>query len=810
MIAAVASTLVRLALVVLAGCATTACATSPTTRSGTAYDLDANVAALVARGEGRTALASFEGQAAALERTSGSGLDAVRAYVAVARTAELLGAYDVGVRHAERALQLVEPPSQSINALLLAVHAHLTLGRIRRQLNDLDGAERQFETLLALAPKAPAPPGRLAVQALAQVNLAAIAAQRGDRERAITLGHTAARAGEDLLSRYGTASAGGLGWAIAAARDLVGADMSRAYITVGRAELESARLADAERSFRRAGQYATLTQSPQSAIAVRFYLSEIAYRSGDRDTAERDGAAALADAVRAGLADVAAAIHVHLAERDIAHGRHGTALAHYDAALRLVEDLRAQLAGAGQRGLFVENKQEIYNSAVQVALTLGRAGDAFAYAERGRARAFLDMLGTRTVVSRATVPPRAAEETHLRARLAEGSITTAAAVLAGPGEDALRGAAELRDIAVDEYQAFVRRVRAEDREQASLMTVDPVTVAEVQSLLPEGTVLLEYLVTERETVLWLVDRARVDALRLPIGRAALVSELLEFRRAMNDRAPLDHVRERGRRLHEWLIAPARPFVAGRSLLIVPHDVLHYLPFAALAAGERWLVEDYALSTVPSASTLRFLRRPRATGARGVLIVGNPAIGPQGALPFAEEEARAVAGRYPGATMLLRQEATEAQVKRLSATARLIHFATHGELRQDEPLASALLLTPGHGDDGRLEVREIFRLALDADLVVLSACETGLGRLSRGDELLGLQRAFLYAGAAAAVTTLWKVEDRSSFRLMRLFYDRLESEGAARALQAAQIQALQEFAHPFYWAAYGVAGGVAGY
>jgi CHAT domain-containing protein len=247
---------------------------------------------------------------------------------------------------------------------------------------------------------------------------------------------------------------------------------------------------------------------------------------------------------------------------------------------------------------------------------------------------------------------------------------------------------------------------------------------------------------------------------------------------------------------------------GRRLLIVPHDVLHYLPFAALVgASGKWLVEEYILATVPSASTLRFMGAKGRSGAAGVLIVGNPELGPSGALPFAEREARAVGERYRGATVLLRDEATEARVKALAGTARLLHFATHGELREHDPLASALLLTPGGGEDGRLEVREIFGLSLDAELVVLSACETGLGRLSRGVELLGLQRAFLVAGTPAVVTTLWKVADQSSYRLMSAFHERLSADGSARALQAAQRSMLQQFPHPFHWAAYGLTGGM---
>ena len=123
----------------------------------------------------------------------------------------------------------------------------------------------------------------------------------------------------------------------------------------------------------------------------------------------------------------------------------------------------------------------------------------------------------------------------------------------------------------------------------------------------------------------------------------------------------------------------------------------------------------------------------------------------------------------------------------------------------DPLSSALLLVPGGGEDGRLEVRELFGLDLHARLVVLSACETGLGALSRGDELVGLQRAFLYAGTPAVITTLWKVDDRASYELMRAFYDRLSGLGATEALRQAQRETMRTFPHPFAWAAFGLAG-----
>ena len=123
------------------------------------------------------------------------------------------------------------------------------------------------------------------------------------------------------------------------------------------------------------------------------------------------------------------------------------------------------------------------------------------------------------------------------------------------------------------------------------------------------------------------------------------------------------------------------------------------------------------------------------------------------------------------------------------------------------MGSALLLVPGDGEDGRLEVRELFGMDIAARLVVLSACETGLGALSRGDELVGLQRAFLYAGTPAVVTTLWKVDDRASYLLMRAFYEHLATNGPAEALRAAQRGLIVDFPHPFAWAAFGLTGGV---
>jgi CHAT domain-containing protein len=280
----------------------------------------------------------------------------------------------------------------------------------------------------------------------------------------------------------------------------------------------------------------------------------------------------------------------------------------------------------------------------------------------------------------------------------------------------------------------------------------------------------------------------------------------QFRTAITTLAPLADVQRQAEALYRRLLAPARSEIHGDRVVIVPHGVLHYLPFPALRSPDgRWVVEDLAVSTLPSASVLRYLTDKGVGASTRALVMGNPDLGAELALPWAEREARMVGQREHDATVLVRGYATEAQAKKLLGSVGLIHFATHGELSEADPLSSAVLLVPGAGEDGRLEVREVFGLDLHARLVVLSACETGLGKLSSGDELVGLQRAFLYAGTPAVVTTLWKVDDRATFELVRAFYRRLDSADPVEALRQAQLETQRTFPHPFSWAAFTLTG-----
>jgi CHAT domain-containing protein len=157
-------------------------------------------------------------------------------------------------------------------------------------------------------------------------------------------------------------------------------------------------------------------------------------------------------------------------------------------------------------------------------------------------------------------------------------------------------------------------------------------------------------------------------------------------------------------------------------------------------------------------------------------------------------------------VLVRKDATKGQTRRHLNAQSLIHLATHADLDETDPLGSALLFRSEGSDTGRLEVQEIFGLDLNADLVILSACVTSLGKLTQGDEVVGLTRAFIYAGTPSVISTLWRVDDRASFELMRAFYENLRAgQPKGEALRQAQLATLHKYPHPYFWAAYQLTG-----
>jgi CHAT domain-containing protein len=244
-----------------------------------------------------------------------------------------------------------------------------------------------------------------------------------------------------------------------------------------------------------------------------------------------------------------------------------------------------------------------------------------------------------------------------------------------------------------------------------------------------------------------------------------------------------------------------------------------VPFAALTDGQRSLLDDYTLTYLPNASVLPFIRQNAGRAGGTSLILGNPATADLdttaslaterdqlGPLPFAEQEAKAIAALYATAP-LIHTAATESIVRQQAGELGILHLAAHGYYNAVAPLNSLIALAPDGANDGWLTAGETYGLNLQqADLVVLSACQTQLGELSAGDELVGLSRAFIYAGTPSLVATLWSVDDASTQFLMERFYGYLQDGmGKASALRQAQLDTMKEYPSPYYWAAFTLIG-----
>jgi CHAT domain-containing protein len=232
-----------------------------------------------------------------------------------------------------------------------------------------------------------------------------------------------------------------------------------------------------------------------------------------------------------------------------------------------------------------------------------------------------------------------------------------------------------------------------------------------------------------------------------------------------------------------------------------------MPFAALQDGEgKFLLDRYSLRFLPSASVLKFLRPVLQQKDTRLLALGNPDLDDARLdLAFAEGEAKLVASLYPSSRVLLRKDASESNFKKAGAVFSRIHFASHGKFQADEPLKSGLYLAKDADNDGILTVGELYSMNLEADLVTLSACETGLGKIASGDDVVGLTRGFLYAGSRSIVASLWSVDDKATATLMQAFHANLASMNKREALRQAQVKAREAFPHPFFWAAFQLTG-----
>jgi CHAT domain-containing protein len=444
-----------------------------------------------------------------------------------------------------------------------------------------------------------------------------------------------------------------------------------------------------------------------------------------------------------------------------------------------------------------------FEELLQLLVKHGRYEEAFAVSERARARVFLQMIGN------AHVSPRGAGNT-LPAQEAE---TLRMQMMQWQQQARLAPSRQLNDDirqARQRYEALMTRVKATNPEYAAMTTVEPLKLDAIRGALPPNTTLVSYFVTDDAAHAWALDRTTLRYVSLPIGPRALEHAQCaarQFRAGGRGVRLLDRPCEPAtvEELYGQLFAPLRAHIRNSRLIIVPHGVLHYLPFGAFRdpRTRRYLIEDYTITYAPSASSIRFLRDKETPVKGKALVIGAPAgVSPE--LPGAMREAIMVGTRLHSVPMV-GAAAKESLLYQLKGDVDLVHIAAHGFYEADTPLFSRLALAGGDGSDGNLEVHEILS---DVDLtgvnlVVLSACQTALGKISAGDEIAGLTSALLYAGTPGVISTLWEIDDDAAATLMNHFYDRLlQGRSAADALRFAQLQLLHgDYPDPRQWAAF---------
>jgi len=490
------------------------------------------------------------------------------------------------------------------------------------------------------------------------------------------------------------------------------------------------------------------------------------------------------------------------------------AVATYREAIGAVEAVQSHLRLDQLVASWSSSQAPLYARLIGLLVQLGQPEAAFEYAERARARTFLNQLGNRRLPAAAAPPDLASEIQTVRRQLIE--LESDRMRKKGQIEEML--AARGRSRAMEEEDARRRygelrgRLAQANPAYASLVQVDTASLRQLQrEILPPRTTLIEYFVLEDRTLAWVIDRDRMQLTELKLPRRELNDSVNHLLQLIAGREPA--AQDVAGRLYAALVAPLRRLIRYPNLIVVPHDALHLLPFPALwdASRKRYLLEDYTLTIAPSASALRFILTKRSAFASGLFAFGNPDY----SLPHAEQEAKSVAALF-GGSALLGKEAREARLRQEISHAGILHLAAHTRYDAERPLFTSIELAPDAGSaardepsDGHLHLYEIYDLDLRATrLVVLSACDTALGPRDDGDDLTALTRAFLYAGVPTVVTTLWSIDDPASAGLMETFYQRLH-EGAtpSAALRAAQLDVLRrpDWRHPYYWAAFTMTG-----
>jgi CHAT domain-containing protein len=503
----------------------------------------------------------------------------------------------------------------------------------------------------------------------------------------------------------------------------------------------------------------------------------------------------------------------------LAENRLEAAINQFAQSIDEIEFSRAKLNSHGFKVTFMNDKQVPYQKIIGSLEKFGDTQKAFHYAEKAKARAFVDLIAKSkyfAYLKNAKLQELSAEEKDLRDKLIDLQNRL-------DNEQKMfkeRGVNEETKIKLENARSalnnFYITKAAQNEYFASLSTVDTMTMQEVIKLIPKGVSLVEYYYDPNYLYVWVLDNKQYYFIKKDILSSDLEKLTKDYRKIVFEGKDVRSIKivkanekilsERESRFEEVndtlrsiLLDGVFDQIKTNKVYIIPHGILHYLPFQTLTYSSNYLIEKFQIGYIPSATALKYVLAKRKEKSKNLLALGNPVLNtPQMQLPFAEQEVQDLKNIYPAAKVLIGKDASEANFKKQAGDHDIIHVASHGEFNSNTPLLSCLRLSGGNGEDGRLETREIFGLNLDAYLVTLSACNTAIGKLTKGDDVVGLTRAFIFAGTPSILGTIWSVNDESTSIFMNYFYENL------REMDKFKLRS-EKYRHPYNWAGFQLIG-----
>ena len=508
----------------------------------------------------------------------------------------------------------------------------------------------------------------------------------------------------------------------------------------------------------------------------------------------------------------------------------------YMNALGLIEKQRATIDSDTKRIVFSGHRNSIYVKLIRIFSQENDAKQAFHLIERSKGRVFADLLESKDLQL-----ARNEESDFYQSYLLKNSEMNEILSHGPISLDQIKYLEENRGIQVSSKFRTTPLIEFNNLDEAK-----PITIDETENILARPTIdsnFVQYFVSPEKTIIILAGGTQ-EIKEVSVGKEELIKKISRFRELISkgseDQSDLLSLSQD---LYEILIKPIAFGISKKRIIISPHGPLHYLPFQLLHDGGKYLLEDYTLNYIPSATVLRYLADKPPIGPlepegesefigsvadnssflpewgtegsyehsdskppKSILLLGNPKLDSAALdLPYSDVEIDNAALFFPDALKLSRGEASETNVKEKASSYEVLHFATHATFDNDDPFNSSLLLASDGVNDGKLTVEEIYQLQLKPSLVVLSACETGLGKYSAGDEIIGFYRAFMYAGAKSIIATLWPIADEASSFLINEFYQSLKKNSLGESLRMAQLKTKEQYPNPVNWAGFVLVG-----